>query len=51
MLDDLFLLSCKIWSLFFNDEGKELIFKSALRDSEVDQRTLSLDFGSVVRVG
>jgi hypothetical protein len=49
--DKLLFLSSEIGSLFLDDKGKKLIFKTCFCDSEVNQCALSLDFWRVVRIG
>ena len=43
VLDKSFLLESEIRSLFLNNKGEELILKTGLCDSEVNQCALSLD--------
>ena len=50
LLDELLLLGGKIWSLLLDDEGKKLVLKTILCDSEVDQCALSLDLWWIMRV-
>jgi len=50
-LNELLILSSKVWSFHLDDERKKLILKTSLSDSEIDQCALSLDFWWVMRIG
>jgi hypothetical protein len=47
----LLLLGSKVRALLLDDKGQELVFKTILSDSEVNESALSLDFRRVVGVG
>ena len=48
-MDELLLLLSEIRSLLPDDKGKKLVLKTRLSDSEVNESTLGLDLGWVMR--
>ena len=50
LLDEIFLKGREIRALLLNDQGQQLVLKTLLCDSEVDQCAFSLDFRRVVRI-